>query len=117
MKAMRYGMTGLVFPDVYTGSTVGTQIARMNAYTDVMADQGFPNMKMMKKAELENYKNYFDEDGLIKNQVVKALTGDIALNSDDGLSKYLNDATTAYPILKEVMAFPRTASNYYISYT
>ena len=112
MKAMRYGMTGLVFPDVYTASTVGTQISRMNAYTDVMIDQGFPNMKMMKQAELENYKNYFDEDGLIKNQVVKALTSDIALNTDDGLSKYLNDATTAYPILKEVMAFPRTASNY-----
>ena len=41
MKAMRYGMTGLVFPDVYTGSTVATQISRMNAYTDVLADQGF----------------------------------------------------------------------------
>jgi hypothetical protein len=120
MKAMRYGMTGLVFPDVYTGSTVATQISRMNAYTDVLADQGFPNMKMLKKAELQNYKSYFDEDGLIKNQVVKALTGDIALNTDDGLAKYLNDATTAYPILKEVMAFPRTASNYMkvgLSYT
>ena len=120
MKAMRYGMTGLVFPDVYTGSHVATQISRMNAYTDVLADQGFPNMKMLKQAELENYKNYFDEDGLIKNQVVKALTGDIALNTDDGLAKYLNDATTAYPVLKEVMAFPRTASNYMkvgLSYT
>ena len=60
MKAMRYCMTGIVFPDVYTGSHVATQISRMNAYTDGLADQGFPNMKMLKQAELENYKNYFD---------------------------------------------------------
>ena len=46
-------------------------------------------MKMLKEAELENYSKYFDESGLIKNDVVKSLTGDIALNTDDGLSNYL----------------------------
>ena len=120
MKAMRYGMTGMVFPDVFTASHTATHISRLNAYTDVLADQGFPNLTMLKEAELENYSKYFDESGLIKNDVVKALTGDIALNTDDGLSNYLTKATTAFPILKEVMAFPRTASNYMkigLSYT
>tara|TARA_R100000234_G_scaffold101405_1_gene70449 strand:+ start:3694 stop:7878 length:4185 start_codon:yes stop_codon:yes gene_type:complete len=120
MKAMRYGMTGMVFPDVFTASHTATHISRLNAYTDVLADQGWPNMKMLKEAELENYSKYFDENGLIKNDVVKALTGDIALNTDDALSNYLTKATTAFPILKEVMAFPRTASNYMkigLSYT
>lgn len=120
MKAMRYGMTGMVFPDVFTASHTATHISRLNAYTDVLADQGFPNIKMLKEAELENYSKYFDENGLIKNDVVKALTSDIALNTDDALSNYLTKATTAFPILKEVMAFPRTASNYMkigLSYT
>ena len=120
MKAMRYGMTGLVFPDAFTASHTATHISRLHAYTDILEDQGFPNLKMLKQAEQENYAQYFDKDGLIKDKVVKALTQDIALNTDDGLSTYLTEATTAYPVLKEVMAFPRTASNYMkvgLSYT
>ena len=120
MKAMRFGMTGMVFPDVFVASHQATHISRLNAYTDVLADQGFPNPKMLKQAELENYSKYFDENGLIKNDVVRALTSDVALNTDDALSTYLTEATTAFPILKEVMAFPRTASNYMkigLSYT
>ena len=120
MKWLRFGMTGMVFPDVFTNTHLATYLSRVNAYADIMADQGFPNLKMLKQAEAENYAKYFDPDGLVKNDVVKAMAGEIQLNIDDGLSNYLTDATTAYPILKEIMAFPRTASNYMkagLSYT
>ena len=53
----------------------------------------------------------FDADGLIKDKAVRALAGEIQLNMDDGRSRGINEATTAYPILKEVLMFPRTMSN------
>ena len=112
MRWLRYGMTGMVFPDVFTNTHLATYLSRVNAYADVMDDAGFPNISMLKQAEAENYSKYFDKEGLVKDNVIKALSGEIQLNIDDGLSGYLTDATTAYPILKEVMAFPRTASNY-----
>tara|TARA_B100000945_G_scaffold320955_1_gene332960 strand:- start:108 stop:4277 length:4170 start_codon:yes stop_codon:yes gene_type:complete len=119
-KWLRYGMTGMVFPDVFVNTHMATYLSRANAYADVIYDQGFPNLDMLKQAEVENYAKYFDKDGLVKNDVIRALAGEMQLNLDDGLSKYLQEATTAFPVLKEVMAFPRTASNYMkagLSYT
>ena len=112
MKWLRYGMTGMVFPDVFTNTHLATYLSRVNAYADVMDDAGFPRLPDLRAAEAENYAKYFDKEGLVKDNVLRSLSGEIQLNIDDGLSGYLTDATTAYPILKEVMAFPRTASNY-----
>ena len=95
-------MTGMVFPDVFTNTHLATYLSRVNAYADVMDDAGFPNISMLKQAEAENYSKYFDKEGLVKDNVIKALSGEIQLNIDDGLSGYLTDATTAYPILKEL---------------
>ena len=44
--------------------------------------------------------------------MVRQFAGEIQLNLDDGVANYVNQATTAYPILKDFMMFPRTASNY-----
>jgi len=110
--AMRYGMTGLVFPDAYTSTMLAHHLARVRAYDDVFSEFGFANWKAIHKAEAEHYKKFFDVNGLIKDDVLRSVAGEIQLNLDDGLSNWLNKGTTAYPITKFLMMFPRTSSNY-----
>ena len=112
MKALRYGMTGMVFPDVYTTTHLAHYLSRAKAYEDVFSEYGFADMAKIAVAERKHYNNFFDADGLVKDKTLRAMAGEIQLNLDDGVASYLTQATTAYPILKEVMAFPRTASNY-----
>ena len=115
MKGLRYGMTAMVFPDVFTNTHLADYLTRVKAYEEVFNEFGstFGDIaqKKLQIAEQKHYQSFFDADGLVKDKVLKAIGGEIQLNLDDGLSNWLNEATTAYPVLKEVMAFPRTASN------
>ena len=111
MRWARVGMTGMVFPDVFTNTHLAHYISRLKAYDDVFSEFGFADWKKIEIAEKKHYDKFFDKDGLIKDKVVKSLAGEIQLNVDDGVSNWLTEATTAYPILKEVLTFPRTASN------
>ena len=112
IPALRYGMTALVFPDAYTSSVLGTYVTRMKAYDEVFYEFGFPDWKRIKEAEIRIGKEMFDENGLPKDPILKALAGEIQLNLDDGVSKWLNEATTAYPVSKYLLMFPRTQSNW-----
>ena len=110
--ALRYGMTAMVFPDQFTGVHLAHYYSRMKAYDDVFSDKGFADWTEILKAEKKHYDKMFDGDGLIRDDVVRQFAGEIQLNLDDGVANYVNQATTAYPILKDFMMFPRTASNY-----
>ena len=110
--AMRYGMTGLVFPDAYTSTMLAHYLARVKAYDDVFSELGYFKRSAVLVAEARHYKNFFDSNGLIKNDVLRAIAGEVQLNLDDGLANWLNQATTAYPITKFMMMFPRTSSNW-----
>ncbi len=112
MKGLRYGMTAMVFPDVFTNTHNAHYYSRVKAYEDVFSEYGFADWKKIFEAEKKHYKNFFDENGLVKDQVLRSFSGEIQLNLDDGIASYLTEATTAYPVLKELLAFPRTASNY-----
>ena len=112
MKGLRYGMTAMVFPDVFTNTHNAHYYSRVKAYEDVFSEYGFADWEKIFEAEKMHYNNFFDENGLVKDQVLKSFSGEIQLNLDDGVASYLTEATTAYPILKELLAFPRTASNY-----
>ena len=109
--ALRYGMTGMVFPDVFATTHQAHYMSRLRAYDDVYSDKGFADFGEILKAEKKHYDTMFDADGLIKDKAVRALAGEIQLNMDDGMSRWINEATTAYPILKEILMFPRTMSN------
>jgi len=109
--ALRYGMTGMVFPDVFATTHMAHNMSRVRAYDDVFSDKGFADFDEILKAEKKHYDSMFDADGLIKDKAVRAMAGEIQLNMDDGMSRWINEATTAYPILKEVLMFPRTMSN------
>jgi hypothetical protein len=110
--AMRYGMTGLVFPDAYTNTMLATYISRMKAYDDVFSEFGFADWKKIAIAEKRHYSKMFDENGLIKDDVLRAMAGEVQLNLNDGLANWINEATTAYPVTKYMFMFPRTSSNY-----
>jgi len=112
MKGLRYGMTAMVFPDVFTNTHNAHYYSRVKAYEDVFSEFGYADWEKIFEAEKRHYKNFFDDDGLVKDQVLRSFSGEIQLNLDDGVASYLTEATTAYPILKELLAFPRTASNY-----
>ena len=110
--AMRYGMTGLVFPDAYTSTMLAHWLSRVKAYDDVFSEFGFADWTKIHAAEAQHYKNFFDSNGVIKDDVLRSIAGEIQLNLDDGLANWLNKGTNAYPITKFLAMFPRTSSNY-----
>ena len=110
-KALRYGMTGLVFPDAFTATHLAHYLSRARAYDDVISEFGYFKPDAILKAEKSHYATMFDTEGLPKDAALKNIVGEVSLNLDDGLANYLNKGTTAFPILKDLIMFPRTASN------
>ena len=110
--ALRYGMTGMVFPDVFSQVHLAHYLSRTRAYGDVFSEFGYIKPGAIEAAEAKHYKEMFDADGLIKDKALKALAGEVALNLDDGIANWINKATTAYPVTKHMLMFPRTSSNY-----
>ncbi len=110
--ALRYGMTGMVFPDVFTTTHLAHYLSRIKAYDDVFSEFGFADWNKIKIAEAEHYKKFFDKEGLINDDVLRSIAGEVQLNLDDGLANWINQGTTAYPMTKFMLMFPRTSSNY-----
>jgi hypothetical protein len=112
MKALRYGMTGMVFTDVFSQTHLAHYLSRTRAYDDVFTEFGFADWSKINKAEKIHYDSMFDKDGLITDKALKSISGELSLNLDDGVANWLNQATTAYPVSKFMLMFPRTGSNY-----
>ena len=112
MSALRYGMTGMVFTDVFSQTHLAHYLSRTRAYDDIFSEFGYADWDKIAKAEKKHYDAMFDADGLIKDDALKAIQGELALNLDDGLANWINQGTTAYPISKFLLMFPRTGSNY-----
>ena len=108
---LRYGMTGMVFSDVFSQTHLAHYLSRMRAYDDVFSEFGFADWKKIELAEKQHYAAMFDSNGMITDQALKSISGEVSLNLDDGLSTWINKGTTAYPITKFLFMFPRTGSN------
>jgi len=111
MSALRYGMTGMSGVDSYTNTALATHISRLRAWDDVFTKHGKVTPELLRIAEKKHYATMFDKNGLIKDSAVKSAAGEIALNLDDGIATYMNKATTAVPLLKGALMFPRTGMN------
>jgi hypothetical protein len=118
MKWMRSGMTGMSGVDAYTDVLNATKLSRVKAYDEIFTKHGdtldpevFSNL--LTKAEQKNYSNMFDKDGLLTDQAAKTASGEVNLNLDDGVSNWINTATTAVPGLKNFFLFPRTGINFF----
>jgi len=112
ISALRYGMTGMVFTDRFSQVHLGHYISRLRAYDDVFSEFGYADWKKILKAEKKHYSEMFDENQMIKDKALKALSGEVSLNLDDGLANWINQGTTAYPVSKFLFMFPRTGSVY-----
>jgi len=112
MKALRYGMTGMVFTDVFSQTHLAHYLSRTRAYDDVFSEFGYADWTKIHKAEKIHYDSMFDADGLITDKALKSIQGELALNLDDGVANWINKGTTAYPVSKFLLMFPRTGSNY-----
>ena len=108
---LRYGMTGMVFSDVFSQTHLAHYLSRMRAYDDVFSEFGYADWKKIGLAEKQHYKEMFDSNGMITDKALKSISGEVSLNLDDGLSTWINKGTTAYPISKFLFMFPRTGSN------
>ena len=111
LPLFRYGMTGMVFPDVFTNTHIAHYLSRMRAYDDVFEEFGFADWNRIAIAEKKHYNNMFNANGTINDQALKSLSGEISLNLDDATASWINKGTTAYPIAKDLFMFPRTQSN------
>ena len=116
IPALRWGMTGLVAPDAYANSMLATYVTRMKAYDEVLYEFGAVSddlaLSKLKEAEARLAKEMFDVNGMAKDPVLKAIAGEVQLNLDDGVSRWLNQAVTAYPISRYLLMFPRTQNNW-----
>ena len=116
MPAARYGTTALMFPDGYASDIMGTYARRMQAYDEVLYEFGtIPDKDGMAKvfeAERRLAKKTFDSNGILQDPIAKVLAGEVQLNLDDGATRWLNQAITAYPALRYQLTFPRTQVNW-----
>jgi len=112
----RTGITGMSGVDAYTDTFMATFQSRLNAYDEVFTRYGkqvdpeFFAAKL-KEAEELNYSKMFDKQGMLTDGAAKRASGEIALNLDDGFSKFINPALNKVPPLKTLMMFPRTSMN------
>ena len=64
------------------------------------------------EAERRLAKSTFDSNDILQDPIAKALAGEVQLNLDDGVSRWINQAVTAYPALRYQLTFPRTQVNW-----
>ena len=107
---LRSGMTGLTGVDFFVNGHISHYVAKLETLADVMDEFGYFNKEAARQIELAYFNKYWNKDGTVKDHVVKAIAGEINLNLDDGVANWINQATTTTPILKSIIAFPRTAS-------
>ena len=106
------GITLMTFPDAFAQSNATSLVARIRAYNEVLANEGFADWKKIAKAEKIFYSKYFDKNNNPIDPAAKAIAGEINLNLPDDIAQYITEATTAYPILKHAWMFPRTQNNW-----
>ena len=124
-KWMRTGTTLMTGVDSMTDTFMATALARSRAYDDVIGQTGksLDSKEVqiaLEKAERKHFKSVFDNQGLLTDEYAKYSSGEIALNIDDSVSGWINQATTAVPAMKNFFMFPRTGINMFkvaLSYT
>lgn len=107
---MRASTNAMVAIDAYNTSTMASISGRFEAYDKATKGGGF-NPDVFNKAEKEFYDTRFNKDGLITDEAIRNASGEIALNLDTPAATMISAATSKLPLLKTVMAFPRTGVN------
>ncbi len=109
---LRFGNRAMQALDGFTQTMIAHAEARGRAF-DFVTDNG--KKKFTKEAAKEHYdriyKGMFDEDGLIKDEVVKFTAGEIAMSVDNEYTNALSGLVARLPILKPFLLFTKTPVN------
>ena len=108
---MRIGMTVLQGADAGLNTAMATYMSRLRAYDEVFTKAGKTDFESLLKAEKKNYSTYFDKNGVLTDEASKVISGEYALNLNDGLSSEINKIVSRYPFTKTLFMFPTTLSN------
>ena len=115
----RGSMTIMSGIDSYTNTMLAHYWSRALAYEEIAAKHGYPFTQwidgdfgkakaMMQEAEKVHYHNFFDKNGLPKDDALKYFSGEVNLNLDHNWSDQITKATNAMPLLQGMFMFPRT---------
>lgn len=110
-KWVRYSANLMSSGDAFTRAFLGSAQARSRAYTEILDQGGDVTKATLKQASERIYKEMFDQDGIIRDEVVDFQTKEIAMSLDNPVSNAVTGLTTAMPILKSFILFPRTTTN------
>lgn len=102
-------MTGL---DGFTKSLSASFSARSKAYGDLFdATNGAPDVNEFRKLQADLYKQAFDSNGVLTDEVAKKVSGEINLNEDLQMVTALEGFMRHVPVAKSIFLFPRTGLN------
>lgn len=109
---LRYGTRSMQATDAFTQSMIATAEARANAF-DVVTDGGKIPLDEAKADELaaDFYKKMFNDKGIINNDAVQKIAGEISMNLENSATRMLSDVINRAPILKPFMLFTKTPLN------
>ena len=111
MPWMRTAMTAMSGVDAYGDTIQANILSRTMAYDDVFTKAGKVDPDLWLEAEKKHYSTMFNADGVLTNKAAKNASGEVAMNLDDGVASFVNQAVTAVPAAKGFFMFPKTAAN------
>jgi len=109
---LRFGGNAMASLDGFVRAFMGNVEVKGNIYDRMVNVPGpVPPKDVLKKAEKEHYDALFDKHGMINDSAVDFASREIAFNLDTEGSKSLSSLVKAYPVLGNILLFPRTGDN------
>ena len=109
---LRFGGNAMASLDGFVRAFMGNVEVKGNIYDRMVNVPGtVPPKDVLRKAEKEHYDALFDKHGMINDSAVDFASREIAFNLDTEGSKSLSSLVKAYPVLGNILLFPRTGDN------
>ena len=110
---LRFGPNAMTGLDGFTQATQKIAMDKAQAFDELLIkhpDGKWTNVEFQELWQ-DLYKKNRDAGGFIKDEAVDYARGEIALNLDSGLSRWMNPILQRVPVLRSLLWFPKTAIN------
>ncbi len=109
---LRFGNRAMQALDGFTQNMIMHAEVRGKAFDRVTNNGKLPFDEARAQQHYAEIKNsMFDEDGLIKDEVVKFTSGELAMSLDNELTNSVSNLISNYPLLKPFVLFTKTPIN------
>ena len=109
--ALRFGANSMTALDGFAKSVNASTQAKYKAIWKLQQAGEEINEKNLKQAADEIYSTFFDQNDMINDQTVNAMTSEIALNANSPLVDGVNNLVRRFPAIKPYVMFPKTEAN------